>query len=102
MRKPFAIEHKRSYDYAIAQRDAIESAITQQQAEEQAATRQKVAVAQIAQSAAEAVGSYVNGTCKDLKASGVGSDFTPGDANYTSARDRDNDGIANDGIACES
>lgn len=39
----------------------------------------------------------VNGTCKELKESGVGSDFTSGDANYTSARDRDNDGVA-----CES
>ncbi len=36
-------------------------------------------------SVVEAKGSYVSGTCKELKASGAGSDFTPGDANYTSA-----------------
>ncbi|PZO45768.1 MAG: calcium-binding protein, partial [Phormidesmis priestleyi] len=35
--------------------------------------------------------------CKELAASGVGSDFSPGDANYTPERDRDDDGIA-----CES
>ncbi len=63
-------EYERNYDYAIAQRDAIESATAQQQTEEQAAARQEVAVARIAQSAAEAEGSYVSGTCKDLKASG--------------------------------
>jgi uncharacterized protein YkwD len=39
---------------------------------------------------------YVAGTCKELKAQGL-SDFRPGDPNYTSARDRDNDGVA-----CES
>jgi Excalibur calcium-binding domain len=36
---------------------------------------------------------YVAGTCKQLKAKGLGR-FSPGDANYTSARDRDSDGIA--------
>lgn len=40
---------------------------------------------------------YIDGTCKELKASGADSNFRPGDANYTSARDRDNDDIA-----CES
>lgn len=45
----------------------------------------------------EAQGGYVGGTCDKLKASGVGSDFTLGDANYTSDRDRDGDGVA-----CES
>ncbi len=34
---------------------------------------------------------YMSGICKELKANGVGSDCTPGDANYTSARDRDFD-----------
>lgn len=37
--------------------------------------------------------SYVSGSCKDLKARGLGP-FFPGDANYTSKRDRDKDGIA--------
>jgi hypothetical protein len=36
---------------------------------------------------------YVGGSCKDLAASGLGP-FYPGDANYTSQRDRDNDGVA--------
>ena len=39
---------------------------------------------------------YVAGTCKDLRAMGL-SDFRPGDPNYSTSRDRDNDGIA-----CES
>ena len=94
-------EYERNYDYAIAQRDAIESAlVAQQQAEAQAAAQPEVAVAEEAQtelSVVETQGGYVGGTCKELKASGVGSNFTPGDANYTSARDRDNDGVA-----CES
>ncbi len=85
-------EYERNYDYAIAQKTAIESAaaaaVAQQQAEEQAAVQQQVAAAAEAQAAlsiVEAQGGYVSGTCKELKASGVGSDFTPGDANYTSA-----------------
>lgn len=53
--------------------------------------------AQIAMSVVDVEGGYVSGTCKDLKASGVGSNFRPGDANYTSERDRDDDGVA-----CES
>jgi hypothetical protein len=36
---------------------------------------------------------YVAGTCKALRQMGL-SRFTPGDPNYTSARDRDHDGIA--------
>lgn len=36
---------------------------------------------------------FIGGSCKDLKAQGLGP-FYPGDANYTSKRDRDNDGIA--------
>jgi micrococcal nuclease len=36
---------------------------------------------------------YIPGTCKELKAQGL-SRFTPGDPNYTKARDRDGDGIA--------
>lgn len=39
---------------------------------------------------------YISGTCADLRRRGL-SNFRPGDPNYTSARDRDNDGIA-----CES
>lgn len=42
-------------------------------------------------------GGYVGSTCTDRAASGVGSDFRSGDANYTSARDRDGGGVA-----CES
>jgi hypothetical protein len=38
-------------------------------------------------------GGYIPGTCKDLKRMGLGR-FTVGDPNYTSARDRDGDGIA--------
>lgn len=95
-------EYERNYDYAIAQRDAIESAemeaITQQQAEEKVIAQQAIAQeAQTALPVIETQSGYVSGTCKELKASGVGSDFTPGDANYTSDRDRDDDGIA-----CES
>ncbi len=36
---------------------------------------------------------YVAGSCKYLKSLGL-SRFTPGDPNYTSSRDRDNDGVA--------
>lgn len=36
---------------------------------------------------------YIAGSCKYLKSLGL-SRFTPGDANYTSRRDGDNDGIA--------
>ena len=36
---------------------------------------------------------YIAGTCPDLKAQGLGP-FYQGEANYTSKRDRDNDGIA--------
>ena len=107
-------EYQRNYDYAIAQRTAAESAeieaLAQQQAAEQAAAQQAEQAAaqqaeqaetqqaaEIALSAVEVEGGYVSGTCKDLKASGVGSNFTPGDANYTQKRDRDNDGVA-----CES
>ena len=99
-------EYERNYDYAISQKAAAESAETaQRQAEEQAAARQveeqaaaRQAEEQAALSIVEPQGdSHVSGTCKDLKANGVGSNFTPGDANYTSARDRDSDGVA-----CES
>ena len=36
---------------------------------------------------------YISGSCKYLRSQGL-SHFTRGDANYTSKRDRDNDGIA--------
>ena len=85
------VKYERNYDYAISQKAAAEAAqaeeIAQPQAEE----------SEMAMPLVEAQGGYVSGTCKALKASGVGSDFRPGDANYTSARDRDNDGVA-----CES
>ena len=38
-------------------------------------------------------GGYVAGSCKYLRSLGM-SKFTPGDPNYTSRRDRDNDGVA--------
>ncbi len=38
-------------------------------------------------------GGYIAGSCKYLKSLGL-SRFTPGDPNYTSRRDRDNDGVA--------
>lgn len=38
-------------------------------------------------------GRYIVGSCKYLKSLGL-SRFTPGDPNYTSRRDRDNDGVA--------
>lgn len=93
-------EYERNYDYAILQKTAIETAaaeaIAQQQVEEQLIA-QPLGEPEAALSVIETQGGYVSGTCKDLKASGVGSDFRPGDANYTSARDRDGDGVA-----CES
>ena len=36
---------------------------------------------------------YIDGSCKELKAQGLGP-FYPGDANYTSKRDGDDDGVA--------
>ena len=93
-------EYERNYEYAISQRNTVEAeAAAQQQAEEQAAVQRQAeaAEAQAALSVVEAGGGYISGTCKELAASGVGSNFTPGDANYTSKRDRDNDGVA-----CES
>lgn len=93
-------EYEHNYDYAIAQKTAIEAAaaegIAQRQAEEQLIA-QPVEKPETALSVVETQGSYVSGTCKALKASGVGSNFTPGDANYTPERDRDDDGVA-----CES
>ena len=86
-------EYERNYDYAISQKAVIESAEAEAIAQQQIAAQQAEIVVPIV----EAQGSYVSGTCKKLKASGVGSDFRPGDANYTSGRDRDNDGVA-----CES
>ncbi|PZO13563.1 MAG: hypothetical protein DCF25_15925 [Leptolyngbya foveolarum] len=101
-------EYERNYEYAIlsrrgyanAQKTTIETAaaaaIVQQQVEEeqQAVSQEAETVMPIVEAQG---GGYVSGTCKDLAASGVGSDFRPGDANYTSARDRDGDGVA-----CES
>jgi len=97
-------EYQRNYDYAISQQAAIEAAeseaIAQQQAEAQEIAQQQAAAAQepeMLMPVVEAQGGYVSGTCKELKAMGVGSDFRPGDANYTLDRDRDGDGVA-----CES
>lgn len=86
-------EYEHNHEYAIAQKDAVEAeAITQQQAEEKAAVQRQAAAAEVRATLliVEAGGGYVSGTCKELTASGVGSNFTPGDANYTSKRDRDN------------
>ena len=45
--------------------------------------------------AAQSKGGYVAGTCKQLKAQGLGPFYqSQNDPNYTSARDRDRDGIA--------
>lgn len=102
-----AEEYQRNYDYAneqvmvIAQRKAEADALA---AEELAAAEELDSIDDetasnsfVAPMQTDSTGSYASGTCKELKASGVGSNFTPGDANYTSSRDRDNDGIA-----CES
>ena len=44
---------------------------------------------------ATAQSDYISGTCKQLKAQGLGPFYQSGnDPNYTSARDRDRDGIA--------
>lgn len=98
-------DYSRSYDYAVEQMEisqAAETAATEQSAAEQReAETQAIQVEappiQAAVVEMPAQGSYTSGTCKDLRAMGVGSNFTPGDANYTSSRDRDNDGVA-----CES
>ncbi len=91
-------EYERKYDYAISQRDTVEAAVAETMAQQQEISQQPVAAeAQTALSVAEPQGGYVSGTCKELAASGVGSNFRPGDANYTPERDRDDDGIA-----CES
>ncbi len=84
-------EYERKYDYAISQKEAVE---TEAIAQQQAAAQPDETIMPIVETQGDG---YVSGNCKELKASGVGSNFTPGDANYTSARDRDNDGIA-----CES
>ena len=92
-------EYERNYDYAISKKTVAQSAEAATTAEQQAEEQQ--AVAPPTETAMPIVeeqgGGYVGGTCKELAASGVGSDFRPGDANYTSARDRDGDGVA-----CES
>lgn len=102
-----AKEYQRNYDYAVEQVEAIaraeeaEAIAEQQRAEEAAITEQRRAeeevIAQSAPPIAPVLGGFVSGTCKDLRKQGVGSNFTPGDPNYSSSRDRDNDGIA-----CES
>ena len=92
-------EYERNYDYAISKKTVAQSAeaatTAEQQAEEQQAVTPPTETAMPI--VEEQGGGYVGGTCKELAASGVGSDFRPGDANYTSARDRDGDGVA-----CES
>ena len=93
-------EYERNYEYAISKKTVARSAEAATTAEQQAEEQQQ-AVAPPTETVMPIVeeksGGYVGGTCKDLAASGVGSDFRPGDANYTSARDRDGDGVA-----CES
>lgn len=101
-------EYQINYEFAIAQMNAAlvteRKASAQQQRweqEERFAQRQREAAAaariQAALPAAEESGGYVSGSCSSLRARGVGSNFRPGDANYTSGRDRDGDGVA-----CES
>lgn len=41
----------------------------------------------------EQEGAFVSGSCKELNARGLGN-FQAGDPNYSSRRDRDNDGLA--------
>ena len=93
-------EYEHNYDYAISKKTVARSAEAATTAEQEAEEQQQ-AVAPPTETVMPIVeeqsGGYVGGTCKDLAASGVGSDFRPGDANYTSARDRDGDGVA-----CES
>ncbi|MGB3766211.1 MAG: excalibur calcium-binding domain-containing protein [Phormidesmis sp.] len=99
-------EYQRNYDYAIEQEATIQSTeaeaiAAQTKAEEEAIAEQRrleeAESAYAAVPATPANSGYVAGTCKDLKAQGIGSNFTPGDPNYSSSRDRDNDGVA-----CES
>lgn len=47
----------------------------------------------VSERASNSATGYIAGSCKYLKSLGL-SRFTPGDANYTSRRDGDNDGIA--------
>lgn len=90
-------EYQRNYDYAVQQTVALTAE------EEAAAEAQRYIQVEtsgdptIAPELIEYEGTYVAGSCTSLKERGVGSDFTPGDPNYTSSRDRDNDGVA-----CES
>lgn len=90
-------EYSRNYTYALEQIEAIEQIEAARIAE--AAARQRQLEEQSIQAVIEepSQGGYVSGTCKDLRSRGVGSNFTPGDPNYTARRDRDQDGIA-----CES
>jgi hypothetical protein len=83
----------------LAQKDAANVAETETASLNDGTTAQQQPTEQFqtALSIVEPQGGYVSGTCKDLRASGVGSNFTPGDANYTPERDRDEDGVA-----CES
>lgn len=101
--KAKAGEYQRNYDYAneqviaIAQREAEADAIA---AEELAAEQQVNETASnslVAPVQTDLMGGYVSGSCKDLRDRGVGSNFVSGDANYSSSRDRDDDGVA-----CES
>lgn len=89
-------EYERGYENAIAQENAANQAAAeriQEQAQEPEQPQEEWPQPFLE----ETEGSYVSGTCRELRDSGVGSNFRPGDANYTAARDRDNDGIA-----CES
>lgn len=52
-----------------------------------------VAPVYFAPPAPQATDGYISGTCKQLNVMGLGN-FLPGDPNYNSSRDRDNDGIA--------
>lgn len=102
-------EYQASRSYALEQVEALQTAeaeaIAEQQrldaeaaqrASEEAIARQQETALQAAPSSTEQ-GGYVSGSCASLRAMGVGSNFTPGDPNYTAKRDRDGDGVA-----CES
>ena len=98
-----AEEYQRNYGYAneqimaIAQWEAEADAIAAEELAAEQSANETVSDSFVAPVQTDSMGSYVSGSCKDLRDRGVGSNFVPGDANYSSSRDRDNDGVA-----CES
>ncbi|NJR68377.1 MAG: excalibur calcium-binding domain-containing protein [Synechococcales cyanobacterium CRU_2_2] len=99
--KEYQLNHEDAVVQMNAARVAENEAIAEQQRQEQEAQfaeiqREAAAALQVVPSS-EASDGYVSGSCESLRDMGVGSDFTPGDPNYTLSRDRDTDGVA-----CES